>query len=95
MVTVIETRKAGDALASVLGEAAGPHGTDAGRALLLALIRLHSLGALSVRSHAEAVHRARPQAEPSTVVGCGPATPGQTAHAYNMGSLSASGCDAE
>jgi hypothetical protein len=92
---VIETRRAGDALASALGGAAGPHSTDAGRALLLALIRLHCLGALSFRSHAEAVHGPRPEGEPGAVVGCGPATPGPTAPTYNMGSLSASGCDAE
>jgi len=79
----------------VLGGAAGPLGTDVGRSLLLALIRLHELGALSFDDGLAAVHRARPQAEPSTVVGCGEARPSETAHAYNMGSLSASPGDPE
>jgi len=78
-------RRAGDALASVLGGAAGPLDTDVGRSLLLALIRLHELGALEFDTGLAAVHRARPQAEPSTVVGCGEAKPSETAPAYNMG----------
>jgi len=99
-VSVQGDKKAGDALASALGGAGGPHSTDAGRALLLALVRLHELGALAFDTEndpdrAAAVHRARPQAEPGPVVGCDPAQAGQTAHAYNMGSLSASGSDTE
>lgn len=79
------SRRAGDALASALGGAAGPLSTDAGRALLLALVRLNSLGALSFDSNAEAVHGPRPEGEPGAVVGCGPATSGPTAPTYNMG----------
>lgn len=78
-------KKAGDALASVLGGAAGPLDTDAGRALLLALVRLHELGVLTFATDSAAVHSPRPNGQPGAVVGCGEAKPSQTVPAYNMG----------
>ena len=48
-----------------------------GRSLLLALIRLHELGALTFDARTPgAVHRARPLDESRPVVRCGPAKPG-------------------
>lgn len=70
-------RKAGAALGAVLGERDSAAGDARGRSLLLALIRLHELGALRFDARTpEAVHRARPLDESGPVVRCGPAKPG-------------------
>lgn len=77
------------ALAAALGGATGPLSADAGRAALLALIRLHELGALRFNSDAELAHRCRPLDEPAAVGGCDPVPVEgpETGHAYNMASL--------
>lgn len=80
-----QAKRAGDALAALLGGGASPASSDAGRALLLALVRLHELGALDFTTSTEAVHGPRPEGEPGAVVGYGAAQPSETAPAYNMG----------
>lgn len=80
-----EHRKAADALGALLGEGASPAVSAAGRSLLLALVRLHELGALDFDTDAAAVHGRRPEGEPGTVDGCCSAQPSQTAPSYNMG----------
>ena len=84
------TEEAGAALAAALGGDGSPAGAEAGRSLLMCLIRLHELGALEF------------DAEPSTAPG--PTKPGPvvgsaslalTGDAYNIASLSASGTESE
>lgn len=94
-MSVDRSRQPGDALAAALGMAEGQPGVADGRSLLLALIRLHELGALIFDDGLAAVHRARPSGEPGPVVRCDEAKPRETAPAYNMGSLSASDSDPE
>ena len=70
-------RTAGAALGALLGGRDSAARDARGRSLLLALIRLHELGALSFDARtSEAVHRARPLDEPGPVVRSGPAKPG-------------------
>jgi hypothetical protein len=58
-------KQAGSALGAVLGRRASANQDAAGRSLLLALVRLHALGALSF-SASGAVHGDGVVAEPST-----------------------------
>lgn len=69
-------KRAGAALGAVLGGSDSAAGDAVGRSLLLALVRLHELGALSFDARTpEAVHRTRPKGEPGPVVRCGSAKP--------------------
>lgn len=94
---------AGQALARALQERYGAQvGPEQGRALLLALIRLHALGALAFDLAPTRPGRESPDSQPNTtaqaVVGSGTpglASGGQTPDAYNIGSLFASERDSK
>jgi hypothetical protein len=91
-----QAEQAGEALARALEERAGaPVGTEQGRSLLLALVRLNELGALAFDVRPQLSTVPGPEGQPGAVVRCGEAQPLETAPAYNMGSLFASGGDSE
>lgn len=81
----VRTEKAGAALAAALGGDESPAGADAGRALLLGLIRLHELGALAFNAE---LSTAPGPTKPGPVVRSAPGL--ATGDAYNIASLSAS-----
>lgn len=81
----VRAEKAGAALASALGGDGSPASAEAGRALLLGLIRLHDLGALTFTSELS-TGEGPTKPEPVDRSALGPAT----GDAYNIASLSAS-----
>lgn len=83
----VRTEKAGAALATALGGDESPADAEAGRSLLLGLIRLHELGALAFQGDAN-LSTAPGPTKPGPVVRS--ARSFETGDAYNIASLSAS-----